>query len=207
MAFTRPGQAAAQAAATRNQDAAGRHGQAADGAAHGDDAGHPPPRRSRSRPRAVSCSPSASRTSGTSSARKRLTPSARFSWRPAGPTTSTRSPRKPISSITTTSRTTPPPPSFWARTATCKWQSVHPAFDGFEAGIVVYSEGQIVDREGSILYDGETLLGGWAKVYRKDRTRPGYDEVKLDEYNTGKSLWASKPRHHDPQGCAGPRPA
>lgn len=69
----------------------------------------------------------------------------------------------------------------------------HPAFDGFEAGIVVYSEGQIVDREGSILYDGETLLGGWAKVYRKDRTRPGYDEVKLDEYNTGKSLWASKP--------------
>ena len=69
----------------------------------------------------------------------------------------------------------------------------HPAFDGFEAGIVVYSEGQIVDREGSILYDGETLLGGWAKVYRKDRTRPGYDEVKFDEYNTGKSMWAAKP--------------
>ena len=27
----------------------------------------------------------------------------------------------------------------------------HPAYDGFEAGIVVYSDGQIVDREGSIL--------------------------------------------------------
>ena len=32
-----------------------------------------------------------------------------------------------------------------------------------------------------------------AKVYRKDRTRPNYEEVKLGEYNTGKSLWASKP--------------
>ena len=69
----------------------------------------------------------------------------------------------------------------------------HPAYDGFEAGVVVYVDGQIIDREGSILYDGETLLGGWAKVYRKDRSRPSYYEVKFDEYNTGKSIWASKP--------------
>lgn len=69
----------------------------------------------------------------------------------------------------------------------------HPSYDGFEAGVVVYVDGQIIDREGSILYDGETLLGGWAKVYRKDRSRPSYDEVKFDEYNTGKSLWAKKP--------------
>ena len=48
----------------------------------------------------------------------------------------------------------------------------HPAYDGFEAGVVVYVDGQIIDREGSILYDGETLLGGWARVYRKDRSRP-----------------------------------
>lgn len=69
----------------------------------------------------------------------------------------------------------------------------HPSYDGFEAGVVVYADGQIIDREGSILYEGETLLGGWARVYRKDRSRPSYDEVKFDEYNTGKSIWASKP--------------
>lgn len=69
----------------------------------------------------------------------------------------------------------------------------HPAFDGFEAGVIVLSDGQLLNREGSIVYDGEELLGGWAKVYRKDRTRPSYDEVKLGEYNTGKSLWAAKP--------------
>lgn len=72
----------------------------------------------------------------------------------------------------------------------------HPAYDGFEAGVIVLTaDGQLLNREGSIVYDGdggETLLGGWAKVYRKDRTRASYEEVKLSEYDTGKSLWSSK---------------
>lgn len=70
----------------------------------------------------------------------------------------------------------------------------HPAFDGFEAGIIVFEKetGMLEKREGSIVYDGEELIGGWAKVYRKDRTRPSYEEVKLTEYDTGKSLWKSK---------------
>ncbi len=68
-------------------------------------------------------------------------------------------------------------------------------FDGFEAGIIAFDpeSGEIDRREGSMLYDGEEILGGWAKVYRKDRTRPYYDEVEFSEYNTGKSQWAAKP--------------
>ena len=69
----------------------------------------------------------------------------------------------------------------------------HPAYDGFEAGVIVLNDGGVEYREGSAVYDGEELLGGWARVYRKDRTRPSYDEVKFSEYNTGKSLWAAKP--------------
>lgn len=72
----------------------------------------------------------------------------------------------------------------------------HPAYDGFEAGVIVLTaDGQLLNREGSIVYDGdggETLLGGWAKVYRKDRTRASYEEVKLTEYDTGNSLWNGK---------------
>lgn len=72
----------------------------------------------------------------------------------------------------------------------------NPAYDGFEAGVIVLTaDGQLLNREGSIVYDGdggETLLGGWAKVYRKDRTRASYEEVKLTEYDTGKSLWNGK---------------
>lgn len=69
----------------------------------------------------------------------------------------------------------------------------HPSYDGFEAGVIVLTDGQIEAREGSIVYDGEELLGGWARVYRKDRTRPSYEEVKLSEYDTGKSQWAVRP--------------
>lgn len=72
----------------------------------------------------------------------------------------------------------------------------HPAYDGFEAGVIVLTaDGQLLNREGSIVYDGdggETLLGGWAKVYRKDRTRVSYEEVKLSEYDTGNSIWSGK---------------
>lgn len=70
----------------------------------------------------------------------------------------------------------------------------HPQYDGFEAGIIVLDSaaGEIDHRQGSLVYDGETLVGGWAKVYRKDRSRPYYSEVKLAEYDTGKSLWNGK---------------
>lgn len=69
----------------------------------------------------------------------------------------------------------------------------HPAYDGFEAGVIILNDSGVEYREGSAVYEGEELLGGWAKVYRKDRSRPNYEEVQLGEYNTGKSLWASKP--------------
>lgn len=68
----------------------------------------------------------------------------------------------------------------------------NPAYDGFEAGVITLDKeaGQILHREGSIVYEGEELLGGWAKVYRKDRSRPNYEEVNLGEYDAGNSVWA-----------------
>lgn len=63
----------------------------------------------------------------------------------------------------------------------------HPAYDGLEHGIVVLDkEGEIVDREGCILLSGETLLGGWAKVYRKDRRVPYLCRIDLKEYSKQK---------------------
>lgn len=83
------------------------------------------------------------------------------------------------------------------KTCYLKMAENHPQYDGFEAGVIVLTaDGQLLNREGSIVYDGnggETLLGGWAKAYRKDRSRPFYEEVKLSEYDTKKSLWVTKP--------------
>ncbi len=59
----------------------------------------------------------------------------------------------------------------------------HPQYDGFEAGVIVMANGQLFNREGAVVYEGEELLGGWAKVYRKDRSRPSYSEVKFSEYD------------------------
>lgn len=81
------------------------------------------------------------------------------------------------------------------KTCYMKMAEAHPQYDGFEAGIIVIDEaaGELIHREGSIVYQGETLVGGWAKTYRKDRSRPFYEEVKFGEYDTQKSLWVTKP--------------
>lgn len=74
--------------------------------------------------------------------------------------------------------------------------AMHPSYDGKEAGIVVLTQdGRPVRREGSGIYSalGERLLSGWCRVHVKGRSTPEYKEVAFDEYNTGMSLWNTKP--------------
>ena len=59
----------------------------------------------------------------------------------------------------------------------------HPEYDGKESGIVIRNEsGEIEERKGCF-YDpsAEKLLGGWARVYRKDWQHPEYASVALSE--------------------------
>jgi len=60
----------------------------------------------------------------------------------------------------------------------------HPQYDGIEAGIILETtDGKIEERMGSFYQkDKETLIGGWAKAYRKDQSHPTYNTVSLDEY-------------------------
>ena len=70
----------------------------------------------------------------------------------------------------------------------------NPKYAGMEDGIIVQtSDNNIVDRIGCVLYPGEKLIGGWAKVYRSDRQVPSIARLSLNEYNTYKSNWKSKP--------------
>lgn len=74
-----------------------------------------------------------------------------------------------------------------------------PDFDGFKAGVVIQTkDGEIIEREGSFRAPGESLLGGWAKVYIKGLSTPYYAAVEWGEYvglKDGKpnSMWSSKP--------------
>lgn len=68
-----------------------------------------------------------------------------------------------------------------------------PQYDGYQAGIIILRDKEVVEQEGSFFLPGDTLVGGWAKVYRKDRNFPFVARVRLQEYNKGKSTWAAMP--------------
>ena len=67
-------------------------------------------------------------------------------------------------------------------------------FGGLTAGvIVVTADGDLKEREGTFVLDGEQLVGGWAKVKIKGYSDPFYASVSIKEYSTGQSNWKSKP--------------
>ena len=75
-----------------------------------------------------------------------------------------------------------------------------PAYDGMEAGIIILSkDGTIENRVGTFHTKEEPIYGGWARVWRKDRSHPVTIEVSFDEYagrtKDGQlnSQWRSKP--------------
>ena len=69
----------------------------------------------------------------------------------------------------------------------------HPQFDGMEEGVIVDREGDVAYLKGTFHLPTDTLLGGWARVHRKDWSVPLEKSVAFTEYDTGKSLWKSKP--------------
>lgn len=81
-----------------------------------------------------------------------------------------------------------------------KRAEAHPQYDGIKSGIIILDkDGKIIEREGTFHLQNESIVGGWAKVFRKDKKTETYDSVSFDEY-AGKdsngnlnSMWRSKP--------------
>lgn len=74
-------------------------------------------------------------------------------------------------------------------------------YNGMESGIIVQEieTGEIIERKGTFYIKAEEkLVGGWAKVYRKNWEHPIYSSVSFDEVaqtkkdGTLNSNWASK---------------
>lgn len=80
-----------------------------------------------------------------------------------------------------------------AHQAFLKRAEAHPQYDGMESGIVVQRGTEILELPGDLLFDGDKLVGGWAKVYRKDRSHPTYRRLKLSTFSTGRSRWEKDP--------------
>ncbi|MFP7775869.1 phage recombination protein Bet [Streptococcus dysgalactiae] len=73
-----------------------------------------------------------------------------------------------------------------AKSAFEKKADAHPQFDGKEAGVIYLQDGEIKYSKGAFIPKGTEILGGWAKVYRKDRTYPTETEVSFEECDNSK---------------------
>lgn len=59
---------------------------------------------------------------------------------------------------------------------------LNPNYDGIESGIIVLKEdGSVEERKGTFRLGTEQLVGGWARVYRKDWSHPTYTSVSFNE--------------------------
>lgn len=76
---------------------------------------------------------------------------------------------------------------------------LNPNYDGMECGIIIQKEdGTIEERQGTFKLGCEQLVGGWARVFRKDWSHPIYSSVSFNEVaqKTGQgqlnSNWGNK---------------
>lgn len=69
----------------------------------------------------------------------------------------------------------------------------HPKYEGFEAGIIVERNGELVEVEGAVKLTDDKLIGGWAKVHRGDRKMPITVRISLEEFSKGQATWKQMP--------------
>lgn len=75
-----------------------------------------------------------------------------------------------------------------------------PTYGGKQAGVIIIDKnGEVKEREGALVLPGETLVGGWAKVFIKGHDMPEYASVSFEEYVGRKKSgeingqWSKKP--------------
>ena len=75
-----------------------------------------------------------------------------------------------------------------------KRADAHPQFGGMESGVIVrIGDKEPVNRKGTLVLDGESLVGGWARVARSDRKLDTDTTVSFKEFDTGRSMWQRMP--------------
>jgi phage recombination protein Bet len=78
-----------------------------------------------------------------------------------------------------------------AHQAFLKRAESHEDFDGMESGVIVADKetGKLSEIEGDFYETNHEVVGGWAKVYRKKRSRPTYRRLRLERFNKGFGEW------------------
>lgn len=80
-----------------------------------------------------------------------------------------------------------------SKEAFMKRAEAHTKYEGFEAGIIVDREGQLIEIEGAVKLDKDKLIGGWCKVYRSDRKVPIVTKIDYKEFGKNQATWKEMP--------------
>lgn len=73
-----------------------------------------------------------------------------------------------------------------------KRAEINPKYQGFSAGIIAEKNGELTHRVGTLVKSGESLVGGWAEVYKKD-FQPFRCEISRAEFDKKQSNWVTMP--------------
>ena len=79
-----------------------------------------------------------------------------------------------------------------SKEALMKRAEANPSYDGLEAGLILLRNNEVIEVEGNFHLPTDDILGAWAKVYRKDRSKPFVSKVNLSEYDKKQSSWNEK---------------
>lgn len=80
-----------------------------------------------------------------------------------------------------------------AHQAFLKRAELNAQYDGMESGIIYRvrdgDEDKLIERQGDFFEDGEDVVGGWAKVYFKNRSKPMYKRLRMSRFKKGFGIW------------------
>lgn len=80
-----------------------------------------------------------------------------------------------------------------AHQAFLKRAELHPEFDGMESGTIVQRNNEFIDLIGDWHMPGDKILGGWAKVFFKNRSHPMHKRLRLERFNKRYGIWNDDP--------------
>lgn len=80
-----------------------------------------------------------------------------------------------------------------AHQAFLKRAEVNTEYDGMESGVVVEKDGKIEDIQGDFTTGGQKVLGGWARVFFKNRSHPMYKRIRLSRFQKSFGVWQDDP--------------
>lgn len=69
-----------------------------------------------------------------------------------------------------------------------------PEYDGMESGVIIQDkDDSIKEVEGDFHLPDQVVLGGWAKVFHRKRSKPTYRRIRLERFDKGFAQWKDDP--------------